>query len=232
MTLMASFSEFLASKLILWLHFSSLACIEPVLSLVLRWKDELKVCEGVEGANGQGGGEVDWLVNKGDGESKMGTCSDVGVKVVKAQRIKPTLYDGIVMSDKHVDMPIIDDEETLILEEESRSRMSKKEKDPEAIKQKISHKPIDYDKLNRLNEDFRKRFTPQQELSAKLAFWMHMPDPTSKPFDALLVKTEAPKELPKISLVNESLKKLKFHLAKFDSVVKIRTTPNALTEGE
>ncbi|GJS12066.1 hypothetical protein Tco_0368862 [Tanacetum coccineum] len=34
----------------------------------------------------------------------------------KAQRIKPTLYDGIVMSDKHVAMPVIDDEETLILE--------------------------------------------------------------------------------------------------------------------
>ncbi|GJT50037.1 retrovirus-related pol polyprotein from transposon TNT 1-94 [Tanacetum coccineum] len=33
----------------------------------------------------------------------------------KAQRIKTTLYDGIVMSDKHVDMPVIDDEETLIL---------------------------------------------------------------------------------------------------------------------
>ncbi|GKC76928.1 hypothetical protein Tco_1127702, partial [Tanacetum coccineum] len=43
---------------------------------------------------------------------------------------------------------------------------------------------------------------------------------------------EAPSELPKVSLVNESLKKLKFHLAKFDSVVKIRTTPDALTEGE
>nr|GEX93432.1 hypothetical protein [Tanacetum cinerariifolium] len=52
-----------------------------------------------------------------------------------------------------------------------------------------------------------------------------------KPFDALLVKIKAPKELPKISLVNESLKKLKFHLAKFDNVVKIRTTPNARTEG-
>ncbi|GJZ41990.1 hypothetical protein Tco_0588876 [Tanacetum coccineum] len=38
----------------------------------------------------------------------------------KAQRIKPTLYDGIVMSDKHVAMHVIDDEETLILEEESR----------------------------------------------------------------------------------------------------------------
>ncbi|GJX60188.1 hypothetical protein Tco_0291578, partial [Tanacetum coccineum] len=37
----------------------------------------------------------------------------------KAQRIKPTLYDGIVMSAKHVAMPVIDDEETLILEEET-----------------------------------------------------------------------------------------------------------------
>ncbi|GJU72111.1 hypothetical protein Tco_1263516 [Tanacetum coccineum] len=59
-----------------------------------------------------------------------------------------------------------------------------------------------------------------------------MSDPTNKPSDALPVKIEAPKELHKISLVNESLKKLKFHLAKFDNVVKIRTTPNARTEGE
>nr|GEY39613.1 hypothetical protein [Tanacetum cinerariifolium] len=44
----------------------------------------------------------------------------------KAQRIKQTLYDGIVMSDKHIDMPVIDDEKTLVLKEESRSRMSEK----------------------------------------------------------------------------------------------------------
>nr|GEW35700.1 integrase, catalytic region, zinc finger, CCHC-type, peptidase aspartic, catalytic [Tanacetum cinerariifolium] len=65
------------------------------------------------------------------------------------------------VSDKHIAMHVIDYEETLILEEESRSRMSKKEKDLEAIKQNISHKPIDYEKLNRLTKDFRKRFTPQ-----------------------------------------------------------------------
>nr|GEV53198.1 integrase, catalytic region, zinc finger, CCHC-type, peptidase aspartic, catalytic [Tanacetum cinerariifolium] len=59
-----------------------------------------------------------------------------------------------------------------------------------------------------------------------------MSDPTSKPSDALPSKIEAPKELPKISLVNESLKKLKFHRAKFDNVVKIRTTPNTRTECE
>nr|GEV81712.1 hypothetical protein [Tanacetum cinerariifolium] len=72
--------------------------------------------------------------------------------------------------------------------------------------------------------------THLQAQQAEQAFWLRMSDPTSKPSDALPVKTEAPKELPKISLVNESLKKLKFHLVKFDSVVKIRTTPNALTE--
>ncbi|GKD75888.1 hypothetical protein Tco_1334170, partial [Tanacetum coccineum] len=148
----------------------------------------------------------------------------------KAQRIKPTLYDGIVISAKHVAMPVIDDEETLILEEESRSKMSEKEKDPEAIKQNISHKPIDYEKFNRLSEDFRKRFTLQQELSAEQASWLRMSNPTSKSSDASRVKIEAPKELPKVSLVNESLKKLKFHLARFDNVVKIRTTPDARTK--
>ncbi|GJZ36668.1 retrovirus-related pol polyprotein from transposon TNT 1-94 [Tanacetum coccineum] len=150
----------------------------------------------------------------------------------KAQQIKPTLYDGIVIYAKHVAMHVIDDEETLILEEESRSKMFEKEKDPEAIKQNISHKPVDYEKLNRLSEDFGKRFTPQQELSAEQAFWLRISNPTSKPSDASPIKIEAPKELPKVSLVNESLKKLKFHLARFDNVVKIRTTPDARTEGE
>ncbi|GKF99300.1 hypothetical protein Tco_0298083, partial [Tanacetum coccineum] len=106
----------------------------------------------------------------------------------KAQRIKPTLYDGIVILAKHVAMPVIDDEETLILEEESRSKMSKKEKDLEAIKQNISHKPIDYEKLNRLSDNFGKCFTPQQELSAEQAFWLRMSNPTSKPSDASSAK--------------------------------------------
>ncbi|GJY39896.1 retrovirus-related pol polyprotein from transposon TNT 1-94 [Tanacetum coccineum] len=122
----------------------------------------------------------------------------------KAQRIKPTLYDGIVISAKHVAMPMIDDEETLILEEESQSKI--------------------------LCDDLGKRFTPQQELSVEQTFWLRMSNPVGKPFDASLVKIEAPKELLKVSLVNESLKKVEFHLAKFDNVVKIRTTHDAHTE--
>ncbi|GJR16207.1 retrovirus-related pol polyprotein from transposon TNT 1-94 [Tanacetum coccineum] len=116
----------------------------------------------------------------------------------KAQQIKPTLYDGVVLSNTHVAMHVIDDEETLILEEESRSKMSEKAKDPEVIAKKISHKPIDYEKLNSLTDDFE--------------------------------KLEVPSELPKVSLVNASLKKLKVHLTHFDSVVKKRTTPNAFEE--
>nr|GEU40932.1 retrovirus-related Pol polyprotein from transposon TNT 1-94 [Tanacetum cinerariifolium] len=42
---------------------------------------------------------------------------------------------------------------------------------------------------------------------------------------------EVPKELPKVSMVNTSLKKLKHHLASFDVVVKERTTATAITEG-
>nr|GEU59946.1 hypothetical protein [Tanacetum cinerariifolium] len=43
---------------------------------------------------------------------------------------------------------------------------------------------------------------------------------------------EVPKELPKVSMVNSSLKKLKFHLASFDMVVKERTTATTITEGD
>nr|GEZ98519.1 hypothetical protein [Tanacetum cinerariifolium] len=114
--------------------------------------------------------------------------------------------------------------ETLILEEKSRSKMSEKAKEPEIIHKNISHKPIDYEKLNRLYEDFEKRFTPQQEMDAEQPFWLRISNPTSKPSGASPVTIEAPKKLPKVSLVNKSLKKLIFHLAESDNVVKIRTT--------
>ncbi|GKA11343.1 putative ribonuclease H-like domain-containing protein [Tanacetum coccineum] len=39
------------------------------------------------------------------------------------------------------------------------------------------------------------------------------------------------KNIPKVGMVNTSLKKLKYHLAGFDMVAKERTTPTAITEG-
>ncbi|GJW89867.1 hypothetical protein Tco_0167420 [Tanacetum coccineum] len=57
---------------------------------------------------------------------------------------------------------------------------------------------------------------------------VNSPDPTlsSRP-----TKVEVPKKLPKVSMVNTSLKKLKHHLASFDVVVKERTMATAITEG-
>ncbi|GJZ02796.1 hypothetical protein Tco_0520757, partial [Tanacetum coccineum] len=80
--------------------------------------------------------------------------------------------------------------------------------------------------------NFETRFVPQTELSTKQAFWsqnsVNSSDstPSSRP-----TKVEVPKELPKVIMVNTSLKKLKHHLASFDVVVKERTMTTAITEG-
>nr|GFB20038.1 hypothetical protein [Tanacetum cinerariifolium] len=54
---------------------------------------------------------------------------------------------------------------------------------------------------------------------------------TDKPNPSGTTIVEVPKELPKVSMVNSCLKKLKFHLASFDMVVKERTTATTITEG-
>ncbi|GJR97097.1 retrovirus-related pol polyprotein from transposon TNT 1-94 [Tanacetum coccineum] len=90
----------------------------------------------------------------------------------KAQRIQPTLYDFSVIAKEHALISMINDEETLILEEESRSKMLDKQNDPISIEKNIKISPIDYSKLNIIKEDFVKSHTP--------------------------VRVEAPSELPKL----------------------------------
>ncbi|GJU76824.1 retrovirus-related pol polyprotein from transposon TNT 1-94 [Tanacetum coccineum] len=121
----------------------------------------------------------------------------------KAQQLEPKLYDGNVIKNTSA-IVIPDSEETLMLAEESRSKMLLKQKDPMMLEKKVNTTPVDY--VNSVN-------SPEPTLSSR---------PT---------KVEVPKELPKVSMVNTSLKKLKHHLAGFDVVVKERTTPTAITEG-
>nr|GEY56909.1 hypothetical protein [Tanacetum cinerariifolium] len=78
----------------------------------------------------------------------------------------------------------LEQKETLMLEDESRSIMLQKQNEPIMSEKKVITKPVDYAALNRLSKDFE--------------------------------TLEVPKELPKVSMVNSSLKKLKFHLASFD----------------
>ncbi|GKA30524.1 integrase, catalytic region, zinc finger, CCHC-type containing protein [Tanacetum coccineum] len=125
-------------------------------------------------------------------------------------------------------------EETLTLAEESRSKMLLKHKDNMMLEKEkqVDTTPIDYAALNQLYKDFSTRFVPQTELSAEQAFWSQNSVNSSEPTLSIRpTNVEVPKELPKVSMVNTSLKKLKHHLANFDVVVKERTTPTAITEG-
>nr|GEZ35318.1 uncharacterized mitochondrial protein AtMg00810-like [Tanacetum cinerariifolium] len=80
---------------------------------------------------------------------------------------------------------IRDSEETLMLEDRSRSKMIQKQKDPMMSEKKVNTKP---------------NFVHSEK-----------PNLSTRP-----TIVEVPKELPKVSMVNSSLKKLKFHLASFD----------------
>nr|GEV80062.1 integrase, catalytic region, zinc finger, CCHC-type, peptidase aspartic, catalytic [Tanacetum cinerariifolium] len=132
----------------------------------------------------------------------MANLSRYGLDVLS--EIRPMLYDGNVIAKETNMISIADSKETLMLEEESRSEMILKQNDPMVLEKKVNIKP---------------------------AFWFQMSNPSTESSDASLVKVDVPSELPKVSLVNASLKKLKFHLTQFDSMVKKRITPNALTEG-
>nr|GFA16975.1 hypothetical protein [Tanacetum cinerariifolium]GFA16996.1 hypothetical protein [Tanacetum cinerariifolium] len=114
------------------------------------------------------------------------------------QMLEPKLYDGSVIQKTNA-IVIHDSKETLMLEDESHSKMLQKQKDPMMSENKVNTKLVDYAALNQLSQDFETRFVPQTVL------------PTI---------VEVPKELPKVSMVNSSLKKLKFHLASFDVAVE------------
>nr|GEX05218.1 hypothetical protein [Tanacetum cinerariifolium] len=96
----------------------------------------------------------------------------------------------------------------------------------EHLKEKESLKQL----VTLLKNDFQKE--ESRNIDRELALEKHNfvnskePNLSTRP-----TQVEVPKELPKVSMVNSSLKKLKYHLASFDVVVKERTTATAITEG-
>nr|GEX85695.1 reverse transcriptase domain-containing protein [Tanacetum cinerariifolium] len=68
--------------------------------------------------------------------------------------IRPMLYNGSVMAKETNVISIVDSEETLMLEEDSRFKMFLKQSDPMVLEKKVNIKPINYAELNRLSEDF------------------------------------------------------------------------------
>nr|GFB35839.1 hypothetical protein [Tanacetum cinerariifolium] len=102
----------------------------------------------------------------------------------------------------------------------------------EIFQRNISFSQQNYAALNQLSKDFETRFVLQVELSAEQAFWSrYSVQPEEPNLSVSTTIVEVPKKLPKVSMVNSSLKKLKFHLASLNMVVKEKTTATAITEG-
>nr|GEV53596.1 Gag-Pol polyprotein [Tanacetum cinerariifolium] len=149
----------------------------------------------------------------------------------KAQQLEPKLYDGSVIKKTNA-IVICDSKETLMIAKESRSKMLLKQKDLMMSEKKVNTKPVDYTALNQLLQDFETRFVLQTDLSAEQVFWSQNSVNSDEPnLSTRPTQVEVPKELPKVSMVNTSLKKLKHNLDSFDVVVKERTTATAITEG-
>nr|GEY92318.1 hypothetical protein [Tanacetum cinerariifolium] len=125
------------------------------------------------------------------------------LKTQKARQLEPKLYDDNVIKSTNA-FVIPNSEETLMLAEESHSKMLLKQQDPMSLEKKVNTTPIDY--ANSMNSSD--------------------PSPSCRP-----TKVKVSKELPKVSMVNTSLKKLKHHLAGFDVIVKERTTATTIIEG-
>nr|GFA20673.1 hypothetical protein [Tanacetum cinerariifolium] len=121
-----------------------------------------------------------------------------------AQQLKPKLYDGSVIQ-KTDAIVSHDSEETLLLEDESRSKMLQKQNDPIMSKKKVITKPLDYATLNQLSKDFETHFVTHTELSAEQAFWSRYLVQSEEPnLSSSTTIVEVPKELPKVSMRNNS----------------------------
>ncbi|GJU98359.1 hypothetical protein Tco_1327630 [Tanacetum coccineum] len=143
-----------------------------------------------------------------------------------AQLCRPTLYLGDVIVDPvHTPFRVYDSEETLVQAEVSRTKMLERMKDPLC---KVSSKPINYAKLNSLYDTF----VPQKQLSSEQVYWLPANEVASyncnqsKPI-TIFVPTR-----PAKSQVYTQLKMLKACFPEFDKVVKDRTTPSYITNGE
>nr|GEU85688.1 hypothetical protein [Tanacetum cinerariifolium] len=122
-----------------------------------------------------------------------------------AEKEESRNIDRELALEKHVKE--LNNNETLKLAKESRSKIIQKQ-----------NKPIMFEK--------------KAELSNEQAFWFrYSVQPEEPNLSVSTTIVEVSKELPKVSMVNSSLKKLKFYLASIDMVVKERTTATTITEG-
>nr|GFA32677.1 pyruvate, phosphate dikinase regulatory protein, chloroplastic [Tanacetum cinerariifolium] len=156
--------------------------------------------------------------------------------------------ERVLNKQKHDDKASTSYEPSLEIES-LKHTLSEHLKEKESLEQKITILKNDFQKEESRNID--RELTLEKQLKPKLydgriikkSDAVVVPDTEETLMLAEEMKTDEPnlsttttivevsKELPKVSMVNSCLKKLKFHLASFDMVVKERTTATAITEG-
>ncbi|GJT02389.1 hypothetical protein Tco_0823558 [Tanacetum coccineum] len=143
-----------------------------------------------------------------------------------AQLCCPALYLGDVIVDPvHTPFRVYDSEETLVQAEVSRTKMLERMKDPLC---KVSSKPINYAKLKNLYDTF----VPQKQLSSEQVYWLPANEVASYNCNQSKPITTFVRTRPTKSQVYTQLKMLKACFPEFDKVVKDRTTPSYITNGE
>ncbi|GJT66646.1 ribonuclease H-like domain-containing protein [Tanacetum coccineum] len=89
--------------------------------------------------------------------------------LLKAQRIKPTLYDGSVLTKKHDVMYVVDSEKTLILAEEGRSKMNEKQNDPISKEKNDVPEFREFFKIHNLKAQLQEKDTTISNLKKHIA---------------------------------------------------------------
>ncbi|GJW85501.1 retrotransposon protein, putative, ty1-copia subclass [Tanacetum coccineum] len=142
------------------------------------------------------------------------------------QLCRPTLYLGdVIVNPIHTPFRVYDSEETLVQAEVSRTKMLERMKDPLC---KVSYKPINYAKLNSLYDTF----VPQKQFSREQVYWLLANEVASYNCNQSKPVTNFVRTRLAKSQVNTQLKMLKACFPEFDKVVKDRTTPLYITNGE
>ncbi|GKD62845.1 hypothetical protein Tco_1304953 [Tanacetum coccineum] len=95
-----------------------------------------------------------------------------------------------------------------------------------SVIEQLKSQVINCTKINMDSKSVNDSLTAELERYKEQSVEIEHPSPSCRP-----TKVEVPKELPKVSMVNTSLKKLKPHIAGFDMVVKERTMATTITEG-
>ncbi|GJS52719.1 hypothetical protein Tco_0626081 [Tanacetum coccineum] len=143
-----------------------------------------------------------------------------------AQLCRPALYLGDVIVDPlHTPFRVHDSEDTLVQAEVSRTKMFEMMKNPKC---KVPSKPVNYAKINSLYDTF----VPQKELSREQTYWLPANEIASYNSNQSKPVTDFVRTRPAKSQVKTQLKMLKTCFPEFDKVVKDRTTPSYITDGE